>query len=276
MKKQVVVVLFLLVVMIVPAFAQEKAIVLGYKDEAKMPFINALSNNSGAWQELFSKATGMIGYKLEVLRLPKKRVLAGLMDGSLDFYPDFTFTDDRIPYSYWMDNGFTTKSVIVTRKDVPEITDLKKFKGNLLAEPGSSEIDKAKNYPDLKVVQMQNLTMDGVEKALNAKRGDLFIVEIEVVDYFKKEMKIKNWEDVGLKIHTKAQGDFAPCYAGFSRKSKYYKEIPNPKYDASKPVTLANFPVVVSPDCVAAKFADALLKLKANGEAPRIYAKYFK
>lgn len=256
--------------------AQGKVISMAYKDDSKQPLIGDIKDNSGMYQELFAKAAKMIGAELKIVRLPKKRVHADLEEGKADFYPGTSFSEDRAKYLDFMDNGMSTKEVCLTRADHAEIKDLKDFKGTVLAELGGSKEKYNEKYPNMKVDIFTKLPMETAEKALIAKRGDMFIADIEEVDYYLKTKKVKSYADLGLKVHGLCRGDFEPMYVGFSIKSPHYKSQPNPKYDASKPLSPSNLPTVTAPGSVAFEFAQALKKLKESGETQAMYNKYFK
>lgn len=275
-----VVVLFLILTFwtsILGADDSNKVITMVYKEGHKMPLIGDLEDDSGLYKELFEKAAKSIGYELKIVRTPKKRVHAELAKGSVDFYPGASYSTKRAEYLYYLPNGLETKEVIVTRADSPEIGSISGLKGRLLVELGSSKFGLGDKYEDIELVRMREMTMDTVVKAITSNRADFYIADIEVVDYFKKENKIKDFKDIGIKIHNYAVNkEFIPMYMGFSRNSKLFSETPNSDFNPEKEVTIQNYPTLVSKDSVAYKLFMALDELKKSGETEKIYNKYFK
>jgi len=270
----------LLVVMFGTIFhvsAEEKTLTMGYKDKHKMPLIGGEGDDSGLYKELFEKAADKIGYRLKIARLSKRRVHFGLNNGSIDFYPGASFSLKRAEYMYYMPNGLQTKEVLISQRNKREINDMSEAKGRLLVELGSSKAEWDDKYPGLKIIEMGKLPIDIVFKAVKRNRGDYYIADIEVVDYYKKINRIKDYGDIGFKIHHNAvNNEFIPMYLGFSRKSNKFAERVNPAYDHSKETTIENFPSMVSKDCLAYKFYSALKEFKDEGETKTLYDKYFK
>ena len=257
--------------------AEDKVIVMGYKEKDKMPLIGKKGDDSGLYKELFEKAAKKIGYELKIVRYPKKRVHAGLKAGVFDFYPGASFSKKRAEYLYYLPNGLQTKEVLVSLDDKEEITDMKQAKGKLLIAPGSSKVDWDKKYSGIKIVQMGKLPMKTVIQALKAKRGDFYIADIEVVDYYLKQNNIKNYKDIGIKIHQSAVNKwYIPMYMGFSRNSRLFEEVPNPLFEIDEELSIANFPVNVSKSSIAYRLYKALREFEQSGETKKIYGKYFK
>ncbi len=258
-------------------YAEKNVIVMGYKDKSKSPLINGKDDNSGLYEELFKNAAEKIGYTLKIVRLPKKRVHIGFKEGTIDFYPGASFSTKRASYLYYLPNGLKTKEVLVSKKDVKNITKMSDVKGSLLTELGSSKSDWDKKYPGLEIVKMTKLSMDKVVTLINKGRGDFYVADIEVIDYYKKMNSIANYESIGIKVHDKAINKaFVPMYVGFSRKSPLFKEEKNNTYDSTAEIAITNFPTKVSEDCIAYKFSVALDELKKEGSTQRFYDKYFK
>jgi ABC-type amino acid transport substrate-binding protein len=268
-------VIFLAVALfVVSGFAQEKVIKMGYKSEAKMPFIGDEKNNSGAYVELYAKAAKEIGYELKIVRQPKKRVLGEIKEGKIDFWPGADFDQERAEYMYYLDNGFSMTDVLFTAANVPEVKDFKKYRGTLLVELGSTKADYASQ--NIKIETMNVVTLENVADYIKNKRGDAYIDDSPVADYYLKEKGWKDFSSLGLKAHYKAFGGSRPMYVGFSMKSPLFKGTPNPNYDPKRERTIQNFPVVISKDCPAYQFYLALQKIKKSGETQKIYNKHFK
>ncbi len=273
MKKILIIILSILHILII---ADEKIIIMGYKDKEKLPLIGGEDNDSGLYKELFELAAKKIGFKLKIVRYPKKRIHKMLKEGEIDFYPGASFSLERAKYLYYLENGLKTKEVIVSKQNIPEIDNISNIKGFLLTELGSSKIEIPLKYPNLKLRTMNKLPMSTVIKALNNGRGGFYIADIEEIDYYKKINKIKHFSDLGIKIHYNAiNKDFIPMYLGFSRNSSLYSETENKNFDSSKKISIDNFKSKISTQSIAYKFHLALQELLNDGETKKLYDKYF-
>jgi ABC-type amino acid transport substrate-binding protein len=257
-------------------FAGNNVIIMGYKDEPNLPNIGAPGDDKGIYLDLYGKAAKMIGCKLQIVRQPKVRIYNQLKDGTVDFYPSSSFDKERTDYIYWLNNGLTKKSICLTRSDVPEITDLSKA-GPLkfLVELGNSKDDFNKTYPNLKIEILPKLSMDIAVKALKEKRGDIYLFDEDIINYYKTVVGIKNYSEIGLKTHTRVF-PAETLFLGFSQKSQNFSGTKNPNYNASKAISIENFPVTINNNSNAAKFANALLQMKKNGDVTKILNKYYK
>lgn len=273
MKNLLVLVVVIVICTSLKIFGNDKVIIMGYKEGHKMPLIEE-TKNDGLYYDLFSKAAEKIGYKLQIVRLPKARLHSEFEKGLADFYPGMSFSERRAEYVVYLDNGLVTKEVIITDKSVPNITDLKQLKGTIIMEIGSSKVEIAKKY-NIKMYEGANLDLEKAIKMIQVKRGDYWFADIEEAHYYLKANGLNNFEPIGMKMH----GDWnenKPMYIGFATKSKYFKSIPNPKYDSKKPLSYENLPITVDPSSIAGKFHKAVLELKAEGYTQKLYEKYLK
>ncbi len=259
-------------------FGADKTITMVYKDREKKPLIGDVGDNSGAYIELFEKAANMIGYRLKIVRVPKKRAHKNLMDGIVDFYPGSSFSIQRAEYLYYLQNGFLTKEVLVSKKGHKEVKSLSEINGILLIELGSSKEKIHEQYPNIAVQTIIKLPVDIVVDAIAVKeRGDFYIADIETIDYYKKKNNVTNYESIGLKIHHNAiNQNFIPMNFGFSQASPYFKSRSNPDYNKYEKVSLTNMPIIIDQNCVAYKLHQALMTLQKRGVTQNIYNKHFK
>lgn len=275
MKRSVFVVLFILGLVNI-SFAEDKVIVMGYKSIAKTPLIGEEDDNTGLYLDLFNKAAKKIGYRLEIERLPKKRLHLALERGYIDFYPGSSFSQKRAKYLYYLENGLETKEVLVSTSEKKEINNISEAKGTLIVELGSSKIEWDIIYPNIKITKLGKLSMDTIIKALKFNRGDFYIADIEIINYYKKINYLDSYLDIGIKIHENAiNKKLIPMYLGFSRKSKLFNEIENSNFDNTKTISIKNFPTKVDENSVAYKFFKALDELKKEQVTKTIYNKYF-
>ena len=257
--------------------SDDKKLVMGYKDREKMPLIGSEFDNRGLYLDLFTKAAHKIGYKLDIVRYPKKRLHYRLKKGLSDFYPGTSFSLERSEYLYYLPNGLETKEVLVTLDTPKEYKSLDELEGTLLIELGSSKSDISKRYPKLTTIQKTSLPMQSVINALHSGIADFYIADIEVVDYYRKQKKFFDYKNIGIKIHYNIiSKEFVPMYLGFSRKSKLFKEIPNPGFDKNKGISIDNFPVKISKKCIAYKLYESLMDMKQKGETRLLYGRHFR
>lgn len=259
-------------------FSSEKpSLIMGYKEGSKPPYIGSVGDNSGAYEALFSQAAQMIGYQLKIVRLPKKRVYQHLLQGQIDFYPASGFSQQRAEYLYWFHNGFLSKQALLSTTIDQEITDFHQAKGTLLAPLGSSAESYAINSPDIKVQKMGILPIDKAILALKLGRGDFYIYDIDIFDYYLKRKQLAGFEELSLRLHPNAiEKEFTSLHAAFSIHSKHFSAIPNPNYNNKKESSFYNQKQIPSNDSVAYSFEQALKYLQETGKTRKIYNKYFK
>ena len=259
-----------------PSQANDKTIIMGYKAIAKPPLIGDNEDNSGLYFDLFNKAAQRIGYKLLVVRIPKKRLHVELRKGHVDFYPGSSFSVKRADYLYYLPNGLQTKEVLVSLGNRPEITNIADAKGRLIVELSSSKLEWDQIYPQLTIVKMGKLSMGKVIAALKSGRGDFYVADIEIVDHYQKLNDIEDYQDIGIKIHQHAiNKEWIPMNMGFARNSGLYAEKPNPDFSEQAPLGPQNFYTQVDKNSVAYKFYKALNDLKKEGFTQSLYDRYF-
>ncbi len=250
--------------------ANEQCVVkMGYKAKQKEPYI--LKDNSGLYQELYKKALSDIGCELTIQRKPKKRIINNIKKGKIDFYPGFNFSEKRAKMVYYIKNGLPKGFTAITRIDTKNLKskdDIKNQKLKNITELGG--VDLLKNL-NLKTLTISGLTIKKAVAMIQRKRADIFIYNKSQIDFYIKKYKPKN-----IKIHSNLYKKSESLYLGFSKKSKYIKEIANQNYDKTKPIGLNNFPFVLDKNCIAYKFEESLKKLKDNGYTDKLYLKYFK
>lgn len=252
-------------------------LVMGYKEGSKPPYIGGKDDNSGAYQELFSLAAQKIGYKLHIIRLPKKRIYLQLSEGKIDFYPSSGFSQDREEYLYWFPNGFMSKQALLSTKTDQEISDFSQAKGTLLAPLGSSAESYAIANSAINVQKMGVLPIDNAILALQLGRGNFYIYDIDTLDYYLKRNKLTSFEQISLKLHPNAiEKEYASLQSAFSIHSKHFSARPNPDYNTSIEASFYNQKRLPSKDSIAYALQQTLKALQESGETNKIYNKYFK
>lgn len=261
-------ILFLSLFSFRPVFA-ENVLTMGYLTNARPPLINQGEDNSGVYQELYKVPAKKIGYRLKVIRLPKKRIISKFKEGEIDFYPGFNFTKERADYTYYIENGLPGGDVGVSTKNFKDIKNLYQLKGHFLLGPlgGPNYVE---GIDGIKQHRIAELTIDWAINLIRKKRYDFYIYNRSSIEYYLSQQK-----DIDIKIHYDCCGGIKPMYLGFSRKSGLIKETKNPDYDSTLDISPDNFPVTLSNDCFAYKFAKTLGNMRKSGETMAIYNKYF-
>lgn len=251
---------------------------MAYKDKEKLPLIEDVPSDEGAYKDLFTKAAESIGCKLEIVRIPKKRLHSMLESGDLDFYPGASFSTKRANYLYYFPNGFMSGQYGITPKSVKEVFSFNDVKSQNLMwymEPGGSKNEIAKDL-GIEAREISDLNIDSFINYV--KRDDMwpsfYVADKELVDYFHKKTG-KSIDSEGFKIQKDCCGGEHPMYAGFSRKSAHFSEKTNPDYDPNQALSPDNFPTVIDDDCVANKLRLALESMEKNGETDKIYQEWF-
>lgn len=243
---------------------------MGYRTTARLPNIEAKPSNKGVYQDLYTEAAKRIGCKLEIHRLPKKRVLRDLGRGTLDFYPGLTFTEDRSLYILFFANGLPSADIGLTRVEVPEIKSFYDLKGKtVLRAYGGSSVDADKYGVTLKTPPELSFEK-AIEYILN-KNADFYEDEIGTLSYYlKSHPRAKE-----LKFHLNCCGGLTELTVGFSRASPHLKEEVNPDYDPKKELAYNNFPKRLAERSTAYRFQKALNELKEEGFTNNLFQQYY-
>jgi len=250
---------------------------MAYKEGNKMPLIAKKPDNSGAYLELFSRAAERIGCRLEIVRLPKKRLHRQLEQGKLDFYPGASFSEKRATYLCYIENGFPTGEYGITSADMPDIHDYQQLKElglTWLMEMGGSKTELADRL-NVKTRYLGFADIETARRVISKGRNIFYVADKELVDYYLKNKEFVSFKEAGLKVHNECCGGDYPMYMGFSRTSHHFRKRSNPKYDETKKLSPTNFPIIADSGCVAFRLGQALQELKASGETLKIYQKYF-
>lgn len=250
-----------------------QTLTMGYRLDERLPLIQEQPNNSGIYFDLYQAAAKKMNLTLKVVRLPKKRILRGIQEGTIDFYPGFTFTQPRTQFAYFLKNGLSGGGEMgLSLRDFPLIEDLHQLEGKrVLVALGGPIDDLLANIKGVKLNKVPRLSIQKAIALLRLKRHDFYIYNTSSVKYY---LQINNITDI--KLHPDCCGGDKPMYLGFSRTSKHFQEIPNPYYDHQKPISIDNLPTVISKDSLAYKFAMTLKQMKKSGETQKIVEKYIK
>lgn len=261
----------ILLIFITLNFSYANKLIMGYREDERKPLIGGVKNNTGLYLELYSLAAKRIGYELEVIRKPKKRILLEMKQGKIDFYPGFTFTTPRTKFSYFMENGLPGGDVGISLKEFPDIKSFNDLLGQrvLVAAGGPTEA----RLSELDHIKLHRVPRLSIEKAFNLiklKRDDFYVYNKSSIDYYIKMNNIDY-----LKVHKDCCGGYKPMYLGFSLNSDKFSYFKNPNFDKSKKVSIENLPIVIDKASVAYKFQKALENMQKEGITQKLYEKYY-
>lgn len=253
-------------------FLYANKLVMGYREDERKPLIEKKGDNSGLYMELYSLAAKKIGYELEIIRKPKKRILLEMKQGKIDFYPGFTFTVPRSKDVYFIENGLPGGDVGISLKDFPEVKSFNDLSGKkVLVATGGPNETRLSSIDHIRLHRVPRLSINKAISLIVLKRDDFYIYNKSSINYYIKMNEIDY-----LKVHENCCGGFKPMYLGFSKNSPKFKEIKNPNYDDSKNLSIGNLPTKLDTESVAYKFYNALMEMKNDGTTERLYNKYYK
>jgi len=263
-------ILFICFVLFNSLFAQ--TLTMGYRETAREPFIGKTGNNSGIYFDIYSAAAKKMNIDFKVVRLPKKRVLRAMKEGHIDFYPGFKFTNQRSKYIYYIKNGLLGGwNIGISLHSLPLITNVNQLKGiRVVTALGSPDANLLSKVKGVIVNSVNALDIKKTIALLRKERHQFYIDYHDTIKYYLKTYNIKD-----IKIHPDCCGKKRPMYFGFSRKSKNFEESTNPNYNNTLPISITNFPTIISKDSLAYKLGVTLNQMKENGEIQEIFDKYF-
>ena len=257
------------------AHAASDTLVLAYPEREKEPYIAEMPSNQGVYQDLFQLAAKQSGLKLKIVRYPKKRIFSEMQQGKVDLYPG-SFSIDRAAVMNWVENGLVTQEVCLTRPNIAPLNGLKNTPPmKFITEIGSSKANISATYPQLSAeVLGGRVDMALAIRALQNKRGELFIIEQEPLQYYFRKNHIASAASLGLRLHLNCLPQVDILLLGIAKASKHYAEIPNPNYQASQALSVDNLPTLIDPTSKAGQFAKALRELKASGKTQQLLDRY--
>lgn len=244
---------------------------MGYRTTEKLPYIKEMPDNSGLFYDLYSEAARRIGFELEIVRLPKKRVLMALEKGELDFYPGFSYTKERAKYSFWMVNGIKQRDVAIsldTLHDLKSYDDIKNL--NYLKALGNPDYLEGADLSTLTVHTIAELDVGRAIEMIKLGRVDFYIYEEDTMKFYVKSNGI-----TGVKFHEDLIKRFYWMHAGFSRFSPHYKGKANPNYDSTREESRENFPHELISGATLDMFRSALRDMYEEGYTDSLYNHYF-
>lgn len=264
----------------VVAFASDTPVLrLVYKESGKPPYMERAPDSTGLYTDLVAEAVRRIGYRLEVVRVPKARAYLLLQRGEAELYPSLLINAKRGKFLAFVRNGLhrneeylaLTPASVAPLRSVQDIT----LHGlSWIYDRGSSaEQDAAAaKVPHYAV---SNLDLARAIDMARAGRPVFYkVVDVDLSDYLEAN-KIKSLAHLPVRLHeTLFQSVSAPLYLGFSKVSTLYQEEANPAFNADKPVSFANYPTRLVADSVPDKLGKALNAMVLDGTVEALLKKY--
>ncbi|WP_415885319.1 substrate-binding periplasmic protein [Neptuniibacter sp. QD37_6] len=258
----------ILLIALTPILANACTLTMGYRTSERMPLIQKAPDNSGLYNDLYSKASSLIGCKLEVIRLQKKRILHAMQEGIIDFYPGFNFSLDRQPYTFYIQNGLTTSLKVISHIKSPEVNHIEDMRGHsMLAANGNPTFGAASHEITIRVIE--NLDLPRALEMLEQERADYYLYQSNTIRYY-----LKKYPNTKIKLHPCCSAE-EPMYLGFSKLSPHYQRVDNPNYKSNLPLSINNDPDILIPDSLPHKLQEALKFLDDSGFIDQLEKKYY-
>jgi len=232
---------------------------MGYRLSERLPLIESAPSNDGLYKDLFTLAAQKLNCKLAILREPKKRLLKKLQVGKLDFYPGFTFTQERSRYTAFIENGLENEVVAISRASQSLITNINSMKSKVLlvAQGGP---DYGGENAGARLREVENLTISQAIDYILKGKADFYIYPKASIEYH-----LKHHPNPQIKRH-ECCSIAKPMYLGFSLYSKYY---------IAKDLKLTGMNQTPASHSKAFQLQQAIKELKADGTISRLYKKYY-
>lgn len=258
--------------LVVEAMASEPVLTMAYRTTEKLPFIAEAPDNRGLFEDMYLEAAKRIGVSLKIVRLPKVRVINGLMDGSIDFYPQFTFSDIRQGYCQFVVNGLRVNYYAISRPEVERLERVEDFNGLLLLHVlGNPDYLGMLGFGEARVTRVDVAEMD-LQKAIHMiekGRADAYLYEAEPLEY-----AVAQSGSTMVRLHRRLHQGDEWATLGFSKKSRWAKFEPNPDYDPLIPTSVSNQPQRFEAGSVPARLAQALSEMRQDGTLDVFYQRY--
>lgn len=243
-------------------------LVMGYRLNERLPLIEAYPSNRGLYFELYAGAAQKIGCTLRVVREPKKRLLRKLQTGEIDFYPGFTFSQERANYAYYFENGLTHRYGMISRNDEADVYQISELKNRVMLVAQGGPTHQAERYGVI-IRYVENLSLAKAAKIIEKRQADFYVYNAPSIDYFLKYHPTKT-----LKKHP-CCGDTLPMYLGFSKQSTHYQSKANLLFKPGEAISPTNYPESLEEQSVAYKLRNAIATMLEEGEITALYKRYY-
>lgn len=271
--KLILLLMLLLPVLSLPILAGDAVtLTMAYRTTEKLPFIARAPDNHGLFEDMYLEAARRIGVSLQIVRLPKVRVIKGLMDGSVDFYPQFTFSDSRQGYCQFVANGLRVNYYAISRPEVKRLERTEDFNGLVMLHVlGNPDYLGMLGFGEARVTRIDVAEMD-LQKAIHMiekGRADAYLYEAEPLEY-----ALAQSGSTKVQLHRRLHQGNEWASLGFSKNSRWAELEPNPDYDPSIPAGVDNQPQRFVAGSVPARLAAALYEMRQDGTLDTLYQRY--
>ncbi|WP_286235300.1 substrate-binding periplasmic protein [Thalassotalea sediminis] len=240
---------------------------MGYRTNAKLPYIEKSPSNNGIYQNLYKKALANINCKLKIIRAPKKRILFLLKQGEIDFYPGLGFNSKRAEYLHFIENGLVYRSATISRKNTATLSSFKGMQGHTVLMAQGANYDN-KNYQNVTLRFVYDLSLKKAIDLISIGQADFYSYSADVIQYH-----LKTHPNDDIKVHY-CCNKIHPMYLGFSVHSKYLVLDKNEKFDANSSLTVNNQKKKISRESIAFRFMQQLKQLAENGDVHEMVQQY--
>lgn len=250
-----------------------------YKESGKPPYMQKAPDNTGLYTELVGEALRRIGYRLEVVRVPKARAYLLLQRGEAELYPALLLNAHRGTFLAFLRNGLhrdeeymglTGSSVEPLRS----LADLNKHGLQWIYDRGSTTEQEAA-AAGVPHAAVSNLDLARAIDMAAAGRPVFYkVVDDDLGDYLDAA-KLKSLDGLPVRLHDSLfKPVSAPLFIGFSKSSPLYKEEANPQFDPHKPLSYLNYPVRPTPNSVPERLGRALDAMVKDGTVAALRRKF--
>lgn len=254
-------------------FSHACELTMGYRTNAKPPFIADKPDNSGLYRDLYTEATQRIGCSLKVIRQPKGRIMHLIDAGEIDFYPGLSFTKKRAEYVSYIGNGLKDGNIGLTRKDEQEVLSLHDVaERNMVMVVSYGGYDHNAADYGIHLRKPHDYTLGEIVDLILNDKADFHAYNLLAVQYYLKNNPEKAKQ---LKVHLNCCDVAHRMYLGFSKKSDNIRLIPNPDYDPTQAPGPENTEKIADPASIAGRLEKALADMQTDGSFQRIHDKYF-
>mgnify|MGYP003870788385 FL=1 len=223
---------------------------MGYRTNERLPLIEKSPNDTGLYKDLYKAASTKIGCSLKIVRAPKKRIMKMLDAGEIDFYPGLGYSQERAKSIHFFENGLVSQSVILTRRDHPEINSLEDIRNSVLIRAHGANQKDFDDRLNIATRYVHDLSIKQAIDAIEQKKADFFIY-----NSFALKFHLKQHPNEKVRLH-KCCGQNLPMLVGFSKQSLHSQTV---KGQTSK----------------MAEFKKALIEISESGELAHLFNNYY-
>lgn len=270
----------MLFLMTLSTHSQACELTMGYRTNAKPPFIAEMPDNNGLYRDLYTEASRRIGCQLTIVRQPKGRIMHLIKNGEIDFYPGLSFSQQRSEFAAFIANGLKDGNIGLSRADEPEILSMQDVaERKMIMVVSFGGFDQNAEAFGIHVRHPYDYTLDEIVDLILSKRADFHAYNLLAIEHYLLTHPEKAKQ---LKRHSRCCGPTIPMYLGFSKRSPHLALTANPDFDPALPAYnperadhILNLPNRISPDSVAGRLQQTLEAMQSDGTFQRIYRNYF-